>query len=63
MCWFENGGTRWYPKPVTNFFNYMASKVDLQTVKASNEPKTSGVVDRKTQYDPMRRKMGMAGQS
>ncbi|KAF4120469.1 uncharacterized protein GMORB2_2907 [Geosmithia morbida] len=63
LCWFEYGGTRWYTRPVDNFLNHMAFETDLAGLDPSEEPTVSGNEARRTQFDPMRRKMAMSGTS
>ncbi|PHH91896.1 hypothetical protein CDD83_9839 [Cordyceps sp. RAO-2017] len=58
LCWFESGGTRWYPRPVCNFLNHMAFNVDLDSVKPLEEPlEVKKISAHKASYEPMRRKL------
>lgn len=60
LAFFEMGGGRWHSKPVSNFLNHMATKVDLDHISH----KVDGDTVRKPQYgadfDPMRRRMYIA---
>ncbi|KAI0019661.1 AB-hydrolase YheT [Xylariomycetidae sp. FL0641] len=58
LGWFEIGGGRWHTKPICNFLNHMAFKVDLDSI----DPKTGAKVEFGTpesagEFDPVRRKM------
>ncbi|KEY71582.1 hypothetical protein S7711_06043 [Stachybotrys chartarum IBT 7711] len=57
ICWFEVGGGRWHPRPIANFFNHFAFKVDLDSVKPTSEARTTDKPERGSTYDPMRRKL------
>ncbi|RDA83364.1 hypothetical protein CP532_3732 [Ophiocordyceps camponoti-leonardi (nom. inval.)] len=56
LCWFESGGTRWFPRPICNFFNRMAFDVDLETVTPLEGP-VSYKTTARTTFEPMRRKL------
>ncbi|KAI1339059.1 carboxylesterase-like protein [Xylariaceae sp. FL0016] len=58
LGWFEMGGGRWHAKPVCNFLNHMAFKIDLDGInpKAQGEA-TFGVADSVGEFNPVRRKM------
>ncbi|KAK5993422.1 Monoacylglycerol lipase [Cladobotryum mycophilum] len=58
LCWFELGGTRWHTRPICNFFNYFAHKVDLDSITPLAYPK-GPTFFRNTEYNPMRRKMNI----
>ncbi|RAQ53038.1 alpha/beta hydrolase domain containing protein 1 [Aspergillus flavus] len=67
LGWFELGGSRWFVKPVTNFFNLMAKDVDLEApFLVENPDKAPGHVANNTSnldvtpkpdFNPMRRKL------
>ncbi|KAM0332943.1 hypothetical protein ACHAQA_001599 [Verticillium albo-atrum] len=54
LCWFEMGGDRWHSKPVSNFLNHMAFKIDTESV---NHEIASGSEVKQPRYLPMVRKM------
>ncbi|KAF4970598.1 hypothetical protein FSARC_2379 [Fusarium sarcochroum] len=57
LCWFELGtGERWFTKPVANFFNHLAFKTDLDSLKPQANPNNSALTNGHG-YSPMRRKM------
>ncbi|CAJ2508005.1 Uu.00g091910.m01.CDS01 [Anthostomella pinea] len=58
LGWFEIGGGRWHAKPVCNFLNHMAFKVDLDSInpRAIGKP-TFGTSESAGNFDPIRRKM------
>jgi uncharacterized protein len=60
LCWFELGGGRWHPRPICNFLNHMALKVDLDSVAPQLAGRTVGA--KGAQFDPMRRKMEIIDQ-
>ena len=53
LCWFELGGGRWHSRPVCNFLNHMAFKVDLESIKTEE---VADQVHHSTRFNPMRRK-------
>ncbi|KAG6039878.1 hypothetical protein E4U41_001878 [Claviceps citrina] len=57
LCWFEFGGSRWHPKPVCNFLNHLAFKVDLDSLKPSSESVVQQSPFHSAIYKPMRRKL------
>ncbi|KAL3957554.1 hypothetical protein ACCO45_008132 [Purpureocillium lilacinum] len=59
LCWFENGGSRWHPRPIGNFLNHMAFNVDLDSVKPLQDARTTDKASRGADYDPMRRKLAI----
>ncbi|QPC74144.1 hypothetical protein HYE68_004896 [Fusarium pseudograminearum] len=56
LCWFESGGSRWFPKPVANFLNHLAFKTDLDSLKPQANP-NGGAFTAGHGYSPMRRKL------
>ncbi|KAI1498535.1 Alpha/Beta hydrolase protein [Biscogniauxia marginata] len=60
LGWFEVGGGRWHAKPICNFLNHMAFKVNLDSIgkaEASNgqpDPKVSPFAG---DFNPLRRRM------
>ncbi|RFU73536.1 hydrolase [Trichoderma arundinaceum] len=58
LCWFETGGSRWHPRPVCNFLNHMAFKVDLDNLSPLDYPPKEKAFSG-SDYDPMRRKMNI----
>ncbi|RDA95745.1 hypothetical protein CP533_5074 [Ophiocordyceps camponoti-saundersi (nom. inval.)] len=56
LCWFESGGTRWFPRPICNFLNRMALDVDLETLTPLEEPMPYTSTARTT-FEPMRRRL------
>ncbi|KHO01462.1 hydrolase, alpha/beta fold family [Metarhizium album ARSEF 1941] len=56
LCWFEMGGSRWHPKPVCNFLNHLAFKIDLDSITPSKTP-TREDPKHGADYNPMRRKL------
>ncbi|KAH6686311.1 Alpha/Beta hydrolase protein [Plectosphaerella plurivora] len=56
LCWFEPGGGRWHAKPVCNFLNHMAFKVDLDSIN-NNAGGDAEVVGEGAVWNPIRRKM------
>ncbi|KAJ3498226.1 hypothetical protein NLG97_g1284 [Lecanicillium saksenae] len=54
LCWFETGGSRWMTKPVDNFLNHMAFKVDFESIKPTKQPATE---EAPITFDPMRRRL------
>ncbi|KAG5994718.1 hypothetical protein E4U52_000841 [Claviceps spartinae] len=61
LCWFETGGTRWHPKPVCNFLNHLAFKVDLDSLKPSPEPAVPEDPSHGAVFKPMQRKLEIHG--
>ncbi|KAG5933145.1 hypothetical protein E4U53_001078 [Claviceps sorghi] len=57
LCWFETGGTRWHTKPVCNFLNHLAFKVDMDSLKPSSESAVPENPSHGADFDPMRRKL------
>ncbi|KAM0254351.1 hypothetical protein ACHAQJ_006883 [Trichoderma viride] len=58
LCWFETGGSRWHPRPVCNFLNHIAFKVDLDNLTPMEYPPRVKAFAG-SDYDPMRRKMNI----
>ncbi|KAL7948937.1 Alpha/Beta hydrolase protein [Trichoderma barbatum] len=58
LCWFESDGSRWHTRPVCNFLNHMAYKVDLDSAKPMDYPAKVKAFSG-SDYDPMRRKMNI----
>ncbi|KAG6009672.1 hypothetical protein E4U21_001736 [Claviceps maximensis] len=61
LCWFETGGTRWQTKPVCNFLNHIAFKVDMDSLKPSAEPVVTENPSHGAYFDPMRRRLEIHG--
>ncbi|KAK0635524.1 Alpha/Beta hydrolase protein [Bombardia bombarda] len=61
LSWFELGGGRWFAHPISNFLNYMATEIDLETVKPSASDKASDDDDFSTRFNPVRRKLLIRG--
>ncbi|KAK0619332.1 Alpha/Beta hydrolase protein [Immersiella caudata] len=56
LSWFEIGGGRWHARPICNFLNYMASEIDLDSIKPMVNGKEANT-ELKTHFDPVRRKL------
>lgn len=54
LCWFEWGGSRWLTKPVNNFLNHIALKVDFDSIKPTKQVHYS---EGSVTFDPMRRRL------
>ncbi|TQV93568.1 hypothetical protein V2A60_010035 [Cordyceps javanica] len=54
LCWFEWGGSRWLTKPVNNFLNHIAFKVDFDSIRPNKDAQVDQVP---TPFDPMRRRL------
>ncbi|QPG96850.1 hypothetical protein C2857_005371 [Epichloe festucae Fl1] len=61
LCWFESGGSRWYPKPVCNFLNHLARKVDMDSLTPSTESTVPENSSHGATYKPMQRKLEVYG--
>ncbi|PHH63772.1 hypothetical protein CDD81_5537 [Ophiocordyceps australis] len=59
LSWFEMGGSRWHSRPLCNFLNHMAFKVDLESVTPLSDPSTVDEPSHGAQYSPMRRKLNI----
>jgi len=69
VSWFELGGTRWFSKVTTAFFQTMAGEIDLDAISKAdvNGALLEGQISReergplKPVFEPMRRKMHLPG--
>lgn len=61
LCWFENGGGRWFTKPVVNFLNHLAFDSDLESLKAEPISEKDELYTKGHGFNPIRRKMEIVG--
>ncbi|KAI1438740.1 Alpha/Beta hydrolase protein [Xylaria sp. CBS 124048] len=58
--WFEAGGGRWHAKPVCNFLNHMAFKIDHSSIDSQTNGKVTYSTPMSTgEFSPLRRKLHM----
>jgi len=65
LSWFELGGTRWFTKVTTAFFQTMARDIELDAISKTDvdDAQLEGQISREERgplkpiFDPMRRKM------
>lgn len=58
LGWFEVGGGRWHSRPITEFMNFMAFKVDHSSIKSVKKG-DGKIYHAGAEYDPLRRKMAV----
>lgn len=58
LGWFEVGGGRWHTRPITEFMNFMAFKVDHNSIE-SVEKGDGKTYHAGAEFDPLRRKMAV----